>query len=60
MKNSAVNIEEISHHNFSNSLEASESIESLLENDDILYIKGSRGMKMEKIIEKLTNKSSAH
>jgi UDP-N-acetylmuramoyl-tripeptide--D-alanyl-D-alanine ligase len=60
MKNSTVNIEEISHHNFSNSIEASESIESLLENDDILYIKGSRGMKMEKIIEKLTNKSSAH
>jgi UDP-N-acetylmuramoyl-tripeptide--D-alanyl-D-alanine ligase len=40
---------------FSNSMEASEKILPLLNDDDILLIKGSRGMKMEKIIEKINS-----
>lgn len=39
---------------------ASESIENLVNDGDILYLKGSRGIKMEKFIEKLTLKTSAH
>jgi UDP-N-acetylmuramoyl-tripeptide--D-alanyl-D-alanine ligase len=46
--------------NFSDSTELAEKISNFLEDGDILYIKGSRGIKMEKIIEKLTNKTSVH
>lgn len=49
-----------SYKTFSNSVAASLEIQSLLNDGDILYVKGSRGMKMEKIIENLTNTSSAH
>ncbi len=49
-----------SYKTFSNSTTASLEIQSLLDDGDILYVKGSRGMKMEKIIENLTNTSSAH
>lgn len=45
---------------FANSNEASYAVADLLHDGDILYLKGSRGTKMEKIIEKLTNKNSAH
>jgi len=45
---------------FDNSYEASKVIDNFLEDGDIIYLKGSRGTKMEKILEKLTNKSSAH
>jgi len=45
---------------FSDSTSASLEIQNLLQDGDILYVKGSRGTKMEKIIEKLTNKTSAH
>ena len=40
---------------FPDSQTASLGIASLLKDGDILYIKGSRGTKMEKIIEKINN-----
>ena len=43
---------------FPDSQTASLGIASLLKDGDILYIKGSRGTKMEKIIEKINNLSS--
>lgn len=46
-----------SYKTFSNSSSASLAIQDLLQDGDILYIKGSRGMKMENIIPNLT---SAH
>ena len=49
-----------SYKTFADSSLASVEIQDLLKDGDILYIKGSRGMKMEKIIEKLTNKINAH
>lgn len=49
-----------SYKTFPDSIAASLEIQNLLSDEDILYIKGSRGMKMEKIIENLTNTSSAH
>lgn len=45
---------------YPDSKNASESIENLVNDGDILYLKGSRGIKMEKFIEKLTLKTSAH
>jgi UDP-N-acetylmuramoyl-tripeptide--D-alanyl-D-alanine ligase len=39
---------------FPNSETASDAIENLLQDGDILYVKGSHGIKMEKIIDKLT------
>lgn len=36
---------------------ASESIENIVNDGDILYLKGSRGIKMEKLIDKLTLKN---
>lgn len=46
-----------SYQTFPDSLSASLAIQDLLQDDDILYVKGSRGMKMENIIQNLT---SAH
>jgi UDP-N-acetylmuramoyl-tripeptide--D-alanyl-D-alanine ligase len=48
------------YKNFFDSTSASLEIQNLVQDGDILYVKGSRGTKMEKIIEKLTNKTSAH
>jgi len=48
------------YKNFFDSTLASLEIQNLVQDGDILYVKGSRGTKMEKIIEKLTNKTSAH
>lgn len=45
---------------FLDSSAAALEIQSLLKDGDILYVKGSRGMKMEKIIENLTKEKSAH
>jgi UDP-N-acetylmuramoyl-tripeptide--D-alanyl-D-alanine ligase len=45
---------------FPDSAAASLEIKGLLNDGDILYLKGSRGTKMEKIIEQLTNTKSAH
>lgn len=42
------------YKSFSDSQLASLEIESFLKDGDILYIKGSRGMKMEKLIKKLS------
>lgn len=41
------------YQTFDNSLNASLEIKSFLQDDDILYIKGSRGIKMENLITKL-------
>ena len=49
-----------SYKTFSNSSEAALAIKDLLNDGDVLYVKGSRGMKMEKIIENLTNEKNAH
>jgi UDP-N-acetylmuramyl pentapeptide synthase len=53
-------LEKNSYVTFPDSSTASQEIESFLNDDDILYLKGSRGTRMEKIIEKLTNNISAH
>jgi UDP-N-acetylmuramoyl-tripeptide--D-alanyl-D-alanine ligase len=45
---------------FADSSAAALEIKNLLEDGDILYVKGSRGIKMEKLLEKLTNKTNAH
>jgi len=46
--------------NYPDSSSASCDFANILKDGDIVYIKGSRGTKMEKIIEKLTLKTSAH
>jgi UDP-N-acetylmuramoyl-tripeptide--D-alanyl-D-alanine ligase len=46
--------------NYSDSISASFDFANILNDGDIVYFKGSRGMKMEKIIEKLTLKTSVH
>jgi UDP-N-acetylmuramoyl-tripeptide--D-alanyl-D-alanine ligase len=46
--------------NFPDSISASLDFANILNDGDIVYFKGSRGMKMEKIIEKLTSKTSVH
>ena len=43
----------ISYQTFKNSELASNEIENIVEDNDVLYVKGSRGMKLEKIINKL-------
>jgi UDP-N-acetylmuramoyl-tripeptide--D-alanyl-D-alanine ligase len=50
----------ISHKTFLDSSSASLEIKNFLQDEDVLYIKGSRGIKMEKIIENLINKNSAY
>jgi UDP-N-acetylmuramoyl-tripeptide--D-alanyl-D-alanine ligase len=45
---------------FFDSTVASLEIEGFLNDGDILYLKGSRGTKMEKLIENLTGNKSAH
>jgi UDP-N-acetylmuramoyl-tripeptide--D-alanyl-D-alanine ligase len=46
--------------NYLDSTLASVEFAEILNDGDIVYLKGSRGTKMEKIIEKLTLKNSAH
>ncbi len=46
--------------NYPDSSSASLDFVNILNDGDIVYLKGSRGMKMEKIIEKLTLKTSVH
>ena len=60
MTGMAKKLPKTSYKTFLDSSSASLVIEDLLQDGDILYVKGSRGLKMEKIIEKLTNKTSAH
>ncbi len=49
-----------SYKTFSDSATASLEIQDLVQDGDIIYVKGSRGTKMEKIIENLTKEKSAH
>lgn len=60
MTNAANKLSKNSYKTFSDSSAASLDIQELLQDGDILYVKGSRGMKMEKIIEILTKEKSAH
>ncbi len=60
MINAAKTTVKIPNKTFLDSNLASLEIKDLLRDGDILYVKGSRGMKMEKIIEQLTDKTSAH
>jgi len=60
MAKAAHNLDKNSYKTFSDSTAASLEIQDLLNDGDILYVKGSRGTKMEKLIEKLTNKVNVH
>ncbi|MBP7710174.1 MAG: UDP-N-acetylmuramoyl-tripeptide--D-alanyl-D-alanine ligase [Rickettsiales bacterium] len=60
MTKAAQNLSPNSYKTFPNSASASLEIADLLQDGDILYVKGSRGTKMEKLIEKLTNKINVH
>jgi UDP-N-acetylmuramoyl-tripeptide--D-alanyl-D-alanine ligase len=60
MKEASANLDAKTFSSFDNSILASENFADLLQDGDVLYLKGSRGTKMEKILEKLTNKSSDH
>lgn len=51
----AKNLPENLYKSFPDSSSASQFIEALIEDGDLLYVKGSRGIKMEKLIEILTN-----
>ncbi|MBU6140200.1 MAG: UDP-N-acetylmuramoyl-tripeptide--D-alanyl-D-alanine ligase [Proteobacteria bacterium] len=55
MSAAAKNLPKNSYQTFSNSSSASLAIKDLLRDGDILYVKGSRGMKMENIIKGLTS-----
>lgn len=60
MTEAAKKLPKNSYQTFPDSQAASLEIEELLRDDDILYVKGSRGTKMEKIIENLIKEKSAH
>lgn len=60
MTNSAKNLDKNFYKTFLNSTLCAHEIKSLIADGDILYVKGSRGISMEKIIEILTNQKSAH
>ncbi len=55
MTSAAKNLSPNSYQTFSNSEIASLQIADILRHGDVLYVKGSRGMKMEKIIQKLAS-----
>jgi len=60
MTNAAKNLPANSYKTFPDSSAASLEIQDFLQDDDILYLKGSRGVKMEKVIENLTIQKSVH
>lgn len=60
MANAAKKLPTDSNKTFLDSSAAGLAIEGFLQDGDLLYIKGSRGTKMEKIIENLTNQKSVH
>ena len=60
MRNAAKNLPENSYKTFSTSMQASDEIQALLHDADILYLKGSRGIKMENLIKNLIDQKSAH
>ena len=45
------------NHHFNTSIEAAEKIPALLHNDDIVLIKGSQGIRMERIVKVLLDSS---
>jgi UDP-N-acetylmuramoyl-tripeptide--D-alanyl-D-alanine ligase len=54
MKKAAAFLPENSYKTFATSEAASLEIKDLLQDQDLIYLKGSRGIKMEKIIEKIS------
>lgn len=60
MTEAAIKLPKNSYQTFPDSNAAGLEIQELLRDGDILYVKGSRGTKMEKIIENLTKEKSAH
>jgi UDP-N-acetylmuramoyl-tripeptide--D-alanyl-D-alanine ligase len=60
MNEASINLQPNSYKTYPNSQIASEDFENLLQDGDIIYFKGSRGTRMEKIIEKLIPKTSDH
>lgn len=60
MTEAAKKLPQNSYKTFLDSSSASLEIQNLLKDGDILYLKGSRGMKMEKLIEILTNEKNDH
>ncbi len=60
MSEASVNLQPDTYKIYPNSQIASEDFENLLQDGDIIYFKGSRGTRMEKIIEKLIPKTSDH
>lgn len=46
-------LKNVKYLNFYNSIDASQAILQYIENEDIIYIKGSRGIKLEEIVKKL-------
>ena len=60
MTKAAQKLAKNSYKTFLDSAAASLEVQGLLEDGDILYVKGSRGIKMEKLIEKLTDKINVH
>ncbi|MCE2687168.1 MAG: UDP-N-acetylmuramoyl-tripeptide--D-alanyl-D-alanine ligase [Rickettsiales bacterium] len=56
--NASQYLKNIKYFNFHNSIDASQSILQYIENDDIIYIKGSRGIKLELIVNKLKSATS--
>jgi len=59
MIKAAATLPKNSYRTFPDSTAAALEIQDLLDDGDILYVKGSRGTKMEKIIENLTKENSA-
>ena len=51
--NASKYLKNVKYLNFYNSIDASQAILQYIENEDIIYIKGSRGIKLEEIIKKL-------
>lgn len=51
--NASKYLKNVKYLNFHNSIDASQAILQYIENEDIIYIKGSRGIKLEEIVKKL-------
>jgi len=51
--NASKYLKNVKYLNFYNSIDASQAILQYIENEDIIYIKGSRGIKLEEIVKKL-------
>jgi UDP-N-acetylmuramoyl-tripeptide--D-alanyl-D-alanine ligase len=60
MEMAAKNLAQNSYVTFANSLDAEKEIQNLLQDGDILYLKGSRGTKMENLIKNLIDQKNVH